>query len=133
MIEKIALRLLALKSQSRTELKKKLLKRGFTPAEIEPLLARYQALGYINDTELTERRVETFCRRGYGPRWIQGKLRQQGLKAPVYPIEEQKRAIKKLLSTTPFLRKTTPQKMAALQRRGFDFEAIVSQFDDGNF
>lgn len=133
MIEKIALRLLSLKSQSRSELRKKLTKRGFTPAEIEPLLIRYQELGYINDTDLTLQRTKALRNRGYGPRWIQGKLRQQGLTPSPYSIAEQKAAIHRLLHTAPFLRKTPQKKMAALQRRGFDLEAILAHFGDRNF
>jgi SOS response regulatory protein OraA/RecX len=124
-IEKIALRLLSIKSRSHTELKKKLLDKGFSLSAIIPLLARYQQLGYINDDDLTQRKAASLRNKGYGPRWIQGKLRQIGLKAPHYPLSDQKAAIRRLLATPPFQKKSPTQKMAALQRRGFDLEAIL--------
>jgi len=128
MIEKIALRYLSLKSYSTYELKKKLLKKGFTSEEIDPVLDKYQRLGFLSDSDLADRRIEAFKKRGYGPHWIAGKLRTQGLKTAAYSLEEQKTIIQKLLKTPNFARKEKPKQIAALQRRGFDLEAIFSVF-----
>lgn len=129
MIEKIALHLLSLKSQSSYELRKKLILRGFTPKEIEPVIEKYKNLGYLSDGDLAERRASYYQKKGYGPRWVSVKLKSQGLRPPSYPIEEQKGAIKKVLQTPAFLRKSSAQKMAALQRRGFDLEAIRAEVE----
>lgn len=133
MIEKIALRLLSLKSYSTYELKKKLLNKGFTAEEIAPLLEKYQRLGFLNDNDLTERRIEEFKKRGYGPHWIAGKLRTKGLnlglKTSSYSLEEQKTVIQKLLKTPLFAKKDKPKQIAALQRRGFDLDVIFSTLD----
>lgn len=124
MIEKVALRLLSLKSYSTCELRKKLIRRGFDPLEIEPVLEKYQRLGFLNDKDLAERRVEAYKNRGYGPHRIAGKFKQQGLKSSSYTQEEQKEIILRLLKTPIYARKDRNKQIAALQRRGFDLEII---------
>lgn len=124
MIEKVVLRLLSLKSYSTYELRKKLIRRGFEPQEIEVVLEKFQKLGFLNDHDLADRRVEAYKRRGYGPHRIAGKFKQQGLKPSSYPPEEQKEIILRLLKSPIYLRKDRNKKIAALQRRGFDLEII---------
>ena len=124
MIEKIVLRLLSLKSFSTSELRKKLIKRGFAPDLIEPVLEKYVRLGFLNDQDLSERRVNSYKRRGYGPHYIAGKLKQQGLKPSAYTPEEQKESIMRLINSPIYGRKTRNQQIAALQRRGFDLRVI---------
>jgi SOS response regulatory protein OraA/RecX len=124
MIEKIVLRLLSIKSFSTCELRKKLTRKGFPLEEIERVLEKFVSRGFINDRELAERRVELYKRKGYGPQWIKGKLKTQGLRPTSYSQEEQKEAIKRLLATSNFDRKEKNNKIAALQRRGFDLEII---------
>ena len=124
MIEKVALRLLSLKSYSTYELRKKLIRKGFDPQDIEPVLEKYQKLGFLNDKDLTIRRIEAYNTRGYGPHWIAGKFKQQGLKPSSYTSEEQKEIILRLLKTPIYARKDRNKQIAALQRRGFGLEII---------
>lgn len=124
MIEKVVLQLLSLKSYSTCELRKKLIRKGFDPQAIEPVLEKFQKKGFLNDQDLAGRRLEAYKKRGYGPHWIAGKLKQQGLKASSYLPEEQKEGILRLLKTPIFARKDKNKQIAALQRRGFDLEAI---------
>ncbi len=124
MIEKVVLRLLSLKSYSTYELRKKLIRRGFEPQDIEPVLEKFQRLGFLNDQDLAERRLEAYKRRGYGPHRVSGKFKQQGLKATSYTPEEQKEIILRLIKSPIYLRKDRNKKIAALQRRGFDLEVI---------
>jgi SOS response regulatory protein OraA/RecX len=124
MIEKVALRLLSLKSYSTYELRKKLIRKGFDPQDIEPVLEKYQKLGFLNDKDLTIRRIEAYKKRGYGPHWIAGKFKQQGLKPSSYTSEEQKEIILRLLKTPIYARKDRNKQIAALQRRGFGLEII---------
>lgn len=124
MIEKVVLRLLSLKSYSTYELRKKLIRRGFEPQDIEPVLEKFQKMGFLNDQELAERRLEGYKRRGYGPHRVSGKFKQQGLKSSSYTPEEQKEIIVRLLKSPIYLRKDRNKKIAALQRRGFDLEII---------
>ena len=124
MIEKVVLRLLSLKSYSTYELRKKLIRKGFNSHEIESVLEKVQKKGFLNDQDLSDRRLEAYKKRGYGPHWIGAKLKQQGLKASSYSPEEQKEAIVRLLKTPIFARKDKNKQIAALQRRGFDLEVI---------
>ncbi|HEX2579164.1 MAG TPA: RecX family transcriptional regulator [Rhabdochlamydiaceae bacterium] len=124
MIEKVVLRLLSLKSYSTCELRKKLVRRGFDPPEIEIVLEKFQKLGFLNDQDLAERRGEAYKRRGYGPHRIAGKFKQQGLNPSSYSPEEQKEIILRLLKSPIYARKDRHKKIAALQRRGFDLEII---------
>ena len=126
MIEKITARLLAIKSRTTDELRKKLKLKGFHPDEIEIAIKKFTHLGYLNDAEIVTRRFEMLIKKGYGPRLVAIKLQQQGLKMPSYPIALQKKVAQDLLKTSAF-RKKDPQKQgAALQRRGFDLDVIFS-------
>ena len=126
MIEKIVLRLLAIKSRTTEELKKKLILKGFSLSEIETAIKKFTKLGYLNDDEIRERRFQTYLHKGYGPRLVALKMKQQGLRMPPYPLQLQRQVASKLLKTTAFKRKDPAKKGAALQRRGFDLEVIYS-------
>ena len=124
MIEKIVFRLLAIKSRTAHELRKKLSLKGFGPDEIEMAIQKFTTWGYLNDQEILDRRFEAYLKRGYGPRLIALKFKQQGLKMPPYPSALQKDVASALLKTTAFKKKDPQKQGAALQRRGFDLEVI---------
>jgi SOS response regulatory protein OraA/RecX len=124
MIEKIAARLLAIKSRTTEELRKKLTLKKFSAADIELVIQKFTKLGYLNDQEMTERRFQAYLKKGYGPRWVVLKMKQQGLRMPSYPASLQKEVALQLLKTASFARKDSPKKGAALQRRGFDLDVI---------
>ena len=130
MIEKIVLRLLGLKSLSSFELRKKLTRRGFAAAEIETVLNKYIDRGFINDRELAERRAELYKKKGYGPLWVSGKLKTQGLKMISYSRDEQRAVLEKWMTTPAFVKKEKNQQIAALQRKGFELEVIFSVIKD---
>jgi regulatory protein len=124
MIEKIVLRLLSIKSRTVHELRKKLSLKGFGEEEIEQVIQKFTRLGYLNDQEIVDRRFEAFLKRGYGPRLIVLKFKQQGLKMPPYPTSLQRQVARELLKTAAFKKKDPQKQGAALQRRGFDLEVI---------
>ena len=126
MVEKNALRLLSIKSRSTEELRKKLISRGFSPQEIEPVLVKMVSLGFLNDQEMAERRFKNLLEKGYGPRYVVLKMKEQGLKMPSYPASLQEEAARAVLKTAAFRRKDVRKKGAALQRRGFDLEVIYA-------
>jgi SOS response regulatory protein OraA/RecX len=101
-----------------------LIRRGYVPEEIEPVLEKYQRLGFLNDQDLSARRIEFYKKKGYGPHYIAGKFKQQGLKPSSYTPDEQKEAIGRLLKSSSYARKNRNQRIAALQRRGFDLHVI---------
>ncbi len=124
MIEKIVLRLLSIKSRTAEELRKKLILKGFGQSEIEAVIQKFTKMGYLNDQEIVDRRFASYLKRGYGPRLIALKFKQQGLKMPSYPLSLQKEVAENLLKTAAFKKKDTQKQGAALQRRGFDLEVI---------
>jgi SOS response regulatory protein OraA/RecX len=133
MIEKTAVRLLAVKSLSCEELRKKLKLKGFSSHEIESVIKKFTSLGYLNDQEIRERRFQAYLRKGYGPRYVAMKMKEQGLSMPFYPSHLQKQIVLQLLKTAAFKRKNFQKQGAALQRRGFDLEVIyeIRNFFDG--
>ncbi len=130
MIEKIVLRLLSIKSRTAHELRKKLILKGFGQDEIEAAIQKFTKLGYLNDQEVLDRRFESYLKRGYGPRLIALKFKQQGLKMPSYPSALQKEIAQGLLKTAAFKKKDSQKQGAALQRRGFDLEIIYQVIRD---
>ena len=98
--------------------------------EIEAVLNKCISRGYINDRELAERRAELYKKKGYGPLWISGKLKNQGLKLPSYSWDEQRAVLEKLLTTPIFAKKDRDKQIAALQRRGFDLQVIFQVIKD---
>ena len=129
MIEKIVLRLLAIKSRTTEELRKKLNLKGFAATEIEAVIQKFTRLGYLNDAEMAERRFQSYLKKGYGPRMVALKFREQGLRMPSYPSHLQKEVASVLLKTAAFRRKDKQKQGAALQRRGFDLDVIYAVID----
>lgn len=125
MIDKKILKLLSIKDYSTYQLKQKLIKKNFPLQEIQKSLDKYIQQGFINDKELAKRRTNMYREKGYGPKWITQKFKQQGLSVTSYSRDEQLMAIKKLLKTSTLSQKTHLQKMNFLKRRGFHLSAIV--------
>ncbi len=74
-----ALRFLALRDRSEKELRKKLAGKGFGDDLIDPLLADFRELGYINDETFTVRQVRYLARdKLYGNRRIEAYLLEKG-------------------------------------------------------
>ncbi|MBS0614954.1 MAG: regulatory protein RecX [Verrucomicrobia bacterium] len=118
-----AFQLLAMKSRTTQELRKKLTLKGFDPQEIEEVLFYCQKAGYLNDDQMAKRKVEQLEAKGYGPRYIQMKLKGWGLKNP--GLSKEQDTIRTLLKKPQWQRKTPQQKAAALARRGFSTDAIM--------
>ncbi|CAM0117717.1 regulatory protein RecX [Rhabdochlamydiaceae symbiont of Dictyostelium giganteum] len=126
MIEKTALRLLGIKNRSQEELRQKLLAKGFPLSEINGIIQKLVDLGYIQDENTTKTRFQMYLNRGYGPRYIKIKLKQQGLLMPPYSLELQKKVATKLLENPSLQKKDQKQKAALLSRRGFDLDLIYA-------
>ena len=125
MIEKIALRLLSIKSRSQEELRNKLTLKGFAVDEVDAVIQKFARLGYLNDKETTERRFKNFIQKGYGPRYVSPKMREQGLKMPPYSRKLQQETVAKVCERAVFKAKKSQQLQGAmLYRRGFDADVI---------
>lgn len=119
------MRLLAIKSRSSLEIRKKLTLRGFSSEEIDFALKECVRLGFLNDANESRRRYEKLKNKGYGPRYIALKLQSQGLQVPRQSPEEQKEIIRALLKKDLWAKKKKRNLFSALQRRGFDLECIL--------
>jgi SOS response regulatory protein OraA/RecX len=122
--KRAAYRLVAAKQQSAFELQQKLERKGFSQNCLNALIEEFKQLGYLSDGDLTQSIIEKEIRRGYGPRYIEAKLRSLGLATDqvrkIVTDKLQQGAIAKL-------KKRWPKPAAALQRRGFDLDIIFRE------
>ncbi len=129
-----ALWLLSIKNYSKKELFQKLKKKKFSEVEIQEALEKCASWGFLNDEQEASSRLKRLKQKGYGPHLVKLKMKEAGLEfAADLSIEEEKQIIQALLEKSSWKRKTTQQKIAALQRRGFRGETIFSFFRGINF
>ncbi|MFP6868604.1 MAG: regulatory protein RecX [Nitrospinota bacterium] len=83
-MERSALRILALRSNTRAELRRKLRGRGFPPGGIEALLERFEKIGYLDDEATARNWVRRRLKvRPMGRRSMEGELRRIGASNPI--------------------------------------------------
>lgn len=103
---------------------RKLLQKGFSESTCLELIDELKRLGLIKDEEFIQALIEKELRAGHGPRYIEAKLRFQGLSTDqvrkIATKDRQREAVYKLL------KKNSKNPAAMLQRRGFDFDVINS-------
>jgi len=126
----VALRLLSIKSRTTLELRKKLTLRGFSLQEVNEAISICRGYGYLNDEEEATRRFERLKQKGYGPRLIAAKLQAQGLQISEMSFRDQVAAIRNLIVKPAWKKKEKRNLIAALQRRGFDFQCILEVISD---
>jgi regulatory protein len=78
-IERLALKLLAIREHSRLELARKLSARGFDPDAVEAVLAGLADQGALDEVRLTETYITERVGKGFGPIRIRAELREKGL------------------------------------------------------
>ena len=75
-----ALELLGIRDHFRAELGKKLRRRGFPEEEIERVLERCEALGYLDDERVARRFVDVSAvRKGWGTKRLEAELIRRGV------------------------------------------------------
>ena len=74
-----ALKLLALRSRTRLELDRALIRARVPEADRKLALARLGELGYMDDREVARGRARTLIERGEGPRLLARRLESQGI------------------------------------------------------
>ncbi len=82
-VEQTAVRLLAGREHSRSELRSKLCARAFDPDRVDAVLDRLAASGLLSDARFTEQFVLSRRRRGLGPIRIRAELLQRGIDSPL--------------------------------------------------
>jgi regulatory protein len=79
--EEAAVRLLAGREHSRSELARKLDQRGYPSDVVSAVLDNLATRGLQSDTRFTEQYVEMRRRKGYGPMRIRAELNERGIDA----------------------------------------------------
>ena len=125
-----AYRLLGIRNQSQSELRKKLAQKGISDGVCQKTIEEIRQLGYISDDSFEIELIEKELRKGHGPLYVEMKLRSLGIESSrvrkIISEHAQREMIRKLI---PKLRNPA----AALQRRGFDLEIIFSELKNFSF
>ena len=107
------------------KLRQKLEERGFAREDCERVIEECKRLGFLQDEEWERCAILREFRKGYGPRYIEMKLRLSRQKVRELITREMQRErvgqlVKKLGSREKAMR--------SLQRRGFDFDIAIEFF-----
>ncbi|HSX25943.1 MAG TPA: regulatory protein RecX [Chlamydiales bacterium] len=114
--------LIARRSYASGVLRQKLVEKRFSAAVCDRVIEELEKSGYLNDGAFFEQAILREFRRGYGPKYIEMKLKAQGRKVrELVTPEMQKERIRQLL---PKLKGDRQKAMRALFRRGFDLDLI---------
>jgi len=134
-----ALYLLGIRMYSRSELEKKLREKGFEDAAIAPTLEKLMGYGYVDDARMAQMMVrEAQNYKGQGPNALKQAMRKKGMDAQTvaraledYATEDEEALIRAQLPALQrrYAREEDPRKQkqkicAALQRKGFSWDAI---------
>lgn len=126
-----AYRWLAQKNYSTVQIIRKLEQKRFSGPVCERLIEELKGNGYLQDETISENAIFRELKRGYGPRYIEMKLRSQGLCGKkvreLITDEMQKEQIRRLISKFP-TRSNKKKAVPFLQRRGFDLHLIIEIF-----
>ena len=80
-ISEVAIGLLARREHSRTELRRKLKKKGFDEDNIDQVIEQLQTNNLLSDERFTETYINMRKHKGYGPLRIEQELRERGVDA----------------------------------------------------
>jgi SOS response regulatory protein OraA/RecX len=122
-----AYRLLTGRSYAKAVLSAKLAEKKFSRAVCDEIVGELEKLGYLRDEEYLANAIERELLRGYGSRYIEKKLRAKGIKAAVSIDRKRERAALEK-AASKMRGKERRQAVAALLRRGFDFDLVIEKF-----
>ncbi len=110
----LALKLLAARSLSVAELRRKLRSRGVESGTVEVVIQELEARRYLDDEKLSELYIQTLIeRKAYGRRWFFHKLLQRGIDKQV--IEEALDKVFDQVSESDLAFRAASSKLAKLQ------------------
>ena len=138
-VKERALRLLSVRSRSRSELRQRLLRAHFEPDEVDAALGDLEAVGLIDDEAFAREVAESQLRKGMGRRAGMAALRTKGvdreiaerIAEDVTPEDEAERAVEVAAKRLPRLQGLEPQKrrrrlLEFLLRRGYDYQVALA-------
>lgn len=118
---KAAFRLLSMRNYHSGVLSRKLESKGYSKEICERVIEDCKRLGFLKDDEFILREL----RRGYGPRYIEFKLRVSRQKVRELISRAMQR--EQILKMLPKLGERE-KAMRTLQRRGFDLDIVIEIF-----
>ena len=138
-VEAAAVRLLSGREHSIEELRRKLVRKGYPPQTIDPVIQKLAGKRLVSDERFTANFVHHHAKRGQGPVRIRAELRQQGIADP--QVEEALRSAdidwvqlarevrrRKFGATAPRSLGERAKQARFLQYRGFDAEQLHAAF-----
>lgn len=136
-----ALALLAQRDHSVFELKTKLLQRGYTATEIDPILEEFCAENWLNDARFSASYVRIYQNKGAGPKKVSYLLNSLGVSKEViaFAIQEAEQdwgeiakqvAEKKIGNLDKMTRQQAHRLSQFLAQRGFEWEMIRQIIND---
>jgi len=133
-----AYRLIAMRNYPSVQLLRKLEQKRFSSSICNRVIEELQNNGYLKDEEFVQSSILRELKRGFGPRYIEMKLRAKGLSGEkiryLITPEMQAERIRQLIAKTP-LSKSIANRLAKqkairnLQRRGFDLDLILKELN----
>lgn len=114
-----------MRSYHSVKLRQKLIDKGFSEEICDGVIEECKRLGFLQDEEWERNAILREFRRGYGPRYIEMKLRLARQKVRGLVTREMQRE-----RIGQLLQKLGPKEKAlrALQRRGFDLDIAIEIF-----
>ncbi len=124
-----ALRLLSKKEYFSSELRKKLLQKGFPEEEVEETIQYLIEKGYINDEALKKRYIERYLEKGKSISYIKNKLYQKGISVDIeISFEDELKAALNLLRFKYRKSKDFQEVVKFLSYRGFSYNVISEAY-----
>jgi regulatory protein len=128
-----ALRRLSQQALTKQQLYKAIIRKGATEEVAEQVIEKVDEYGYLDDVAWAEGFVRGQCRKGFGPRLIQYKLKEKGISPQIAApfLEKAQRMQSEQIRT--FLEKKRPdltnikikqRVFSNLVRKGYDIDAI---------
>ena len=140
-VEAAAVRLLSGREHSIEELRRKLVRKGYPPQTIDPVIQKLAGKRLVSDERFTTSFVHHHAKRGQGPLRIRAALRQQGIADS--QVEEALQSAdvdwvqlarevrrRKFGATAPRSLGERAKQARFLQYRGFDAEQLRAAFRD---
>ncbi|WP_456401218.1 regulatory protein RecX [Persephonella sp.] len=122
---RLALKLLSKRDYFSAELKNKLIKKGYSPDEIDTVLSYLKDKGYINDEKLSEYLYQKLKEKGKSSLYIKKKFFSKGVQPPEFSYEDELETAYRLLKEKFKKEKKFDTVVKFLKNRGFSFSVSI--------